>query len=261
MLGRGVIHAHCIFAVTGGPSLEATKAAFKSPINIHPTTNMGSISLGILVRDVKAFLIRRDKEEKGLSENEGEKPTDEGPKDDTDPAAADVTMETDCPNTTAEGNSEIPCPMDDVQPCDEELAETQGPNYESDISQEDEPMEIESPPKPKQKWNATAVAHRFDYETDSQETVAPKVVKKRDVLKESYLNYSKAVIGTKMVENFVVENIGISNLHPIMDPMRWKPPFGQVNIFFFFCICIKSEIKKNLFFENGVPKVELLFFF
>ena len=173
--GRGAIHAHCLLAVTGGPTLKATKAAFKESNYINAQTRQDQIFLSIQVQDVKDYLIRKDKEEKGITEEAEENP-------------------------------------------DEEMAPAD--NDDEDVVMTEQPK--------------SRVDHRFDYETDSDEEVAmdteePKK-EERDVLKEAYTSFSKAVIGNKMVENFSVENIGISTLHPIMDPMRWKPPFGQVYI-------------------------------
>ena len=189
--GRGAIHAHCILAVTGGPSLKTTNAAFKENINTHPTTQIGHTLLAITVRDVKRHIKKKDKEEKGLIEDE------ENPDN------------------------------------DEEMAEKNVPEEDMEIPDEEDKVKKQHP-KPK----ARRIDHRFDYETDSDEeametevpiddTETPKKPE-RDYDKEAYDIFSKTVIAGKIVESFAVENIGISNLHPIMDPQRWKPPFGQV---------------------------------
>ena len=214
--GRGAIHAHCIFAVTGGPSLKATKAAFKDPNYINPKTAMAKISLGIQVADVKAYLIRKDKEEKGIKESNDEN-SDKGSME----KAADIVMREEPASNPAGSQFEI---------------EADGQEQAMDTGEEELPQP--QVPKP-------TVDPRFDYETDSEEgneameTEEPK--KERDVLQEAYMNFSKSVIGNKMVESFAIENIGISNLHPIMDPMRWKPPFGQVNIKYYDVYILNEE--------------------
>ena len=43
---------------------------------------------------------------------------------------------------------------------------------------------------------------------------------------DKYIEIQKA---RKEVENFVVENLGISNIHPNMNPQTWKAPFGEVS--------------------------------
>ena len=218
--GRGAIHAHCIFAVTGGPSLKATKAAFKDPNYINPKNAMTKISLDIQVADVKAYLIRKDKEEKGIKESNDEN-SDKGSTENA--ADADVVMREEPASNPAGSQFEI---------------EADGQEQAMDTGEEELPQP--QVPKP-------TVDPRFDYETDSEEgneamqTEEPK--KERDFLQEAYMNFSKSVIGNKMVENFTIENIGISNLHPIMDPMRWKPPFGQVNIKSYFVYISNEECK------------------
>ena len=49
-----------------------------------------------------------------------------------------------------------------------------------------------------------------------------------ETLKRNYDEYIKIQKARQEVENFVVENLGISNIHPNMNPQTWKPPFGEV---------------------------------
>ena len=170
--------------------MKATNAAFKTSIDTHPTTGLGHTLLDITVRDVKRYLKKKDKEEKGLIE-------------------------------------------DKENPDNEEMAEKNVPEEDMEIPDEEDNVGKQQP-KPKARRND----HRFDFETDSDEEAMETEVPiddaetpkkpERDYEKEAYDIFSKTVIAGKIVESFAVENIGISNLHPIMDPQRWKPPFGQV---------------------------------
>ena len=241
--GRGAIHAHCILAVTGGPTLKATNAAFKTSIDTHPTTQIGHTLLAITVRDVKRHIKKKDKEEKGLIEDEENPDNDEEmaeknvPEEDMEIPDEEDNVEKQHPKPKARRNDHR---FDFETDSDEEEAEAMEKMAEKNVPEEDMeiPDEEDKVKKQHPKPKARRIDHRFDYETDSDEeametevpiddTETPKKPE-RDYDKEAYDIFSKTVIAGKIVESFAVENIGISNLHPIMDPQRWKPPFGQV---------------------------------
>ena len=212
--------------------MKATNAAFKTSIDTHPTTGLGHTLLDITVRDVKRYLKKKDKEEKGLIEDK-ENPDNEEmaeknvPEEDMEIPDEEDNVGKQQPKPKARRNDHR---FDFETDSDEEAMETEIPINDVETPKKPEKQH----PKPKARHND----HRFDYETDSDEEAMETEVPiddaetpkkpERDYEKEAYDIFSKTVIAGKIVESFAVENIGISNLHPIMDPQRWKPPFGQV---------------------------------
>ena len=51
-----------------------------------------------------------------------------------------------------------------------------------------------------------------------------------ELMKKDFEKYLKVEEAKAEIERFVTENIGISTMHPVMDPQSWKVPFGQVKL-------------------------------
>ena len=67
---------------------------------------------------------------------------------------------------------------------------------------------------------------------DMPEMSAEDKVIRAERLKSNYDKYTAIQKARRELENFVVENLGISCMHPNMNPQNWKAPFGEVSLKF-----------------------------